>query len=57
VVAWGVIPIGATLGGVVGERWGVSTVYVAAGFVIAVLGLVVLRSFLAVEPEEQVVDA
>jgi MFS family permease len=57
VVAWGVIPIGATLGGFVGERWGVSTVYVASGFVIAVLGLIVMRSFVAVEPEEQVVDA
>ncbi len=57
VVAWGVIPIGATLGGFVGERWGVSTVFVAAGFGIAVLGLVVMRSFVAVEPEEQVVVA
>jgi predicted MFS family arabinose efflux permease len=57
VVAWGVIPIGATLGGFVGERWGVSTVYIAAGSVIALLGLVVMRSFVALEPNEQAVDA
>jgi predicted MFS family arabinose efflux permease len=57
VVAWGVIPIGATLGGFVGERWGVSTVYIAAGSVIALLGLVVTRSFVALEPNEQAVDA
>ncbi|HYN74123.1 MAG TPA: MFS transporter [Nakamurella sp.] len=50
VVAWGVIPIGATLGGLVGERWGVTTVFTAAGVVIALLGAVVMRSFLTVEP-------
>jgi MFS family permease len=50
VVAWGVIPIGAALGGLVGERWGVTTVFTAAGVVIALLGAVVLRSFLTVEP-------
>ena len=50
VVAWGVIPIGATLGGLVGERWGVTTVFTAAGVVIALLGVVVMRSFLIAEP-------
>ncbi len=50
VVAWGVIPIGAALGGVVGERWGIPSVYVLAGAMIAVLGLVVVRSFVSTEP-------
>ena len=51
VVAWGVIPIGAALGGVVGERFGVTSVFVLSGALIAVLGLVVVRSFLRTEPE------
>jgi predicted MFS family arabinose efflux permease len=50
VVAWGVIPIGATLGGLVGQQWGVPAVFTAAGVVIALLGAVVVRSFLIVEP-------
>jgi MFS family permease len=50
VVAWGVIPIGAGLGGIVGERFGVSAVFLVAGVVIAVLGLVVGRSFVRAEP-------
>ena len=50
VVAWGVIPIGAALGGVVGERWGIPSVYVLAGAMIAILGLVVVRSFVSAEP-------
>ncbi|MET0862930.1 MAG: MFS transporter [Nakamurella sp.] len=50
VVAWGVIPIGAALGGVVGERYGVSAVYLCAGAVIALLGVVVARSFIGAEP-------
>jgi hypothetical protein len=53
VVAWGVIPIGAMLGGFVGERWGVTTVYIAAGAGIAVLGLIVMRSFVTPEPNER----
>jgi len=50
VIAWGVIPIGAAFGGVIGERWGVNTVYLVAGGVIALVGLVVARSFLREEP-------
>ena len=50
VVAWGVIPIGAALGGIVGERWGVPAVFVLAGAGIAVLGLIVVRSFVAEQP-------
>jgi hypothetical protein len=50
VVAWGVIPIGAGLGGIIGERFGVSAVYLVAGGVIAVLGFAVGRSFLGAEP-------
>jgi predicted MFS family arabinose efflux permease len=57
VVAWGVIPIGAGLGGFVGERWGVQTVFVAAGIMIGVLGLVVVRSFVSVEPGDRVFKA
>ena len=50
VVAWGVIPIGAALGGLVGERWGIPSVYLLSGTVIAVLGLAVVRSFVSTEP-------
>jgi len=50
VVAWGVIPIGAGLGGLIGEHFGVSAVFVVAGAVIALLGLAVGRSFLRAEP-------
>ena len=53
VVAWGVIPIGAALGGVVGERWGIPTVYLLAGTLIAVVGLVVVRSFVTTEPNQE----
>jgi MFS family permease len=51
VIAWGVIPLGAGLGGIVGERWGVASVYLLAAAVIGLLGLVVVRSFLRVEPQ------
>jgi predicted MFS family arabinose efflux permease len=51
VIAWGVIPIGAALGGVVGERWGVTSVFLLGGALIAVLGALVVRSFLRPEPE------
>jgi predicted MFS family arabinose efflux permease len=57
VVAWGVIPIGALIGGVVGERWGIPAVYLLAGALIALLGLIVGRSFLADEPDQQAVRA
>jgi hypothetical protein len=49
VVAWGVTPIGAAFGGLIGEKLGVSAVYLVAGGVIALVGLVVGRSFL--QPE------
>lgn len=51
VIAWGVIPIGAGLGGVVGEAWGVTSVFLLGGALIAVLGAFVVRSFLRPEPE------
>ena len=57
VVAWGVIPLGALIGGVVGERWGIPAVYLVAGGLIAVLGLIVGRSFLAGEPDQQAIRA
>ncbi len=50
VVAWGVIPVGAALGGVVGEHWGIPAVFLIAGVLILVLGLFVVRSFIAPEP-------
>ena len=50
VVAWGVIPVGAALGGVIGEHWGIPAVFLMAGAVILVLGLFVVRSFVAPEP-------
>ena len=50
VVAWGVIPIGAGLGGLVGERWGVTTRLHRCRAGDRVAGAVVVRSFLAVEP-------
>jgi predicted MFS family arabinose efflux permease len=50
VVAWGVIPLGAGIGGLIGEKFGVSAVYFVAGGVIALLGLAVGRSFLRAEP-------
>ncbi len=53
VVAWGVIPIGAAVGGLVGERFGVTSVFLLAGSVIAVLGLFVVRSFVTTEPDQQ----
>lgn len=46
VVAWGMTPIGAAVGGAVGEAWGVPAVFVAAGAVILVLGAIVARAFL-----------
>lgn len=51
VVAWGVIPIGAALGGVIGEKLGVTSVFVLGGVLVAALGLLVLRSFLRPEPD------
>ena len=50
VIAWGVTPIGAALGGAVGETWGVAAVFTVAGGVILIWGAVVARAFLAPEP-------
>jgi len=51
VVAWGVLPIGALLGGAIGQRWGVPSVFLVAGLMVAVLGVIVVRSFMRVEPD------
>lgn len=56
VVAWGVLPIGAGLGGTLGEHLGVPMVFLVAGVVTAVVGLVVARSFWTTEPREMVGD-
>ena len=56
VIAWGVIPIGAAMGGVIGERWGITSVFVIAGAVIALLGVVVARSFVTTEPGTRPVE-
>ena len=50
VIAWGMTPIGAALGGAVGESWGVPAVFTVAGGVILLWGAVVARAFLAPEP-------
>jgi MFS family permease len=50
VAAWGFTPVGAALGGVIGERAGVPTVFVLAGAVIVLTVAVAARSFLTVEP-------
>ncbi|WP_276606827.1 MFS transporter [Nakamurella flava] len=50
VVAWGVLPIGAGLGGTLGEHLGVPMVFLIAGVVTAVAGLAVARSFWSTEP-------
>ena len=51
VAAWGLTPVGAALGGVVGEWAGVPAVFVVAGAVIILTVAVASRSFLTVEPE------
>lgn len=56
VVAWGVLPLGAGLGGTVGEHFGVPMVFVLAGCVTGVLGLIVGRSFWTVEPQSPAED-
>jgi len=56
-LTWGALPVGATLGGLGGERWGVPTVFVVAGAVVLVLGAVVAASFLRHEDtSSEVVD-
>ncbi len=50
VIAWGLMPVGAAVGGLIAESWGVPAVFVVSGAVIALLGLVVARSFAADEP-------
>lgn len=56
VVAWGVLPLGAGLGGTVGEHLGVPMVFASAGVLTAVLGLVVGRSFWTTEPQAPAED-
>jgi MFS family permease len=50
VIAWGMNPIGAAVGGGIGEAWGVAAVFTVAGAVILVWGIVVARAFLRPEP-------
>ncbi|MBM9467158.1 MFS transporter [Nakamurella leprariae] len=50
VVAWGVLPLGATAGGAVAERWGVPAVFVAAGGLTLLAAVAAARSLLAPEP-------
>lgn len=45
VVAWGVNPLGAALGGAIGEVWHVPTVFTVSGAVILLLGALVARAF------------
>ena len=45
-IAWGALPLGTALGGVVGQTWSVSTVFVAAGSLVLVLAAVAGRFLL-----------
>jgi len=51
VVAWGVNPVGAALGGAIGEVWHVPTVFAVSGLLILALGLLVAKSFVRAENE------
>lgn len=51
VVAWGVNPLGAAVGGAVGQVWHVPAVFTVSGVVILLLGAVVARAF--VRPENE----
>jgi len=48
-LTWGALPVGATLGGLGGEQWGVPMVFVVAGGVVLLLGCLVASSFLRPE--------
>lgn len=50
VVAWGIIPIGAGLGGIAGEHFGVPAVFAGSGVLTLVLAVGVARFFLRPEP-------
>lgn len=57
VVAWGFMPLGGVFGGVIGSAYGVNSVYLVAGAAVLAFGLFVVRSFVRVEPGEQVEPA
>jgi MFS family permease len=50
-IAWGALPLGTALGGLIGERWSVPTVFVVAGLLVLVLAAVSAR-FLTAGPDE-----
>ncbi len=45
-IGWGALPLGTALGGVVGERWSVPTVFLIAGAAVVALGVLVGPFFL-----------
>lgn len=45
-IAWGAVPLGAVLGGIGAEHWGVARVFLVAGVVVVVLAVVMARPFL-----------
>lgn len=45
-IAWGAVPLGAALGGVGAEHWGVARVFFVAGVVVLILGAVMAGPFL-----------
>ena len=49
-VSWGAVPIGAALGGLVADRWGVPFTFVLAGGCVLAIGVVMARRLLATEP-------
>ena len=53
-LTWGALPIGAALGGVAGEQWGVPAVFVVAGGVVLVLGVLMSRSLLRPDGQPEI---
>ncbi|QNK80493.1 MFS transporter [Nakamurella sp. PAMC28650] len=45
-MAWGALPLGAALGGVGAQHWGVARVFFVAGVIVLLLALVMARPFL-----------
>ncbi len=45
-IAWGAVPLGAALGGLGAQHWGVARVFLVAGVVVLALGVIMARPFL-----------
>ncbi|SDP49172.1 Predicted arabinose efflux permease, MFS family [Nakamurella panacisegetis] len=49
-VSWGAVPIGAAVGGLVADRWGVPATFVLAGVGALLIGAIMARNLLVSEP-------